>query len=71
VTHTEIAIRILFFAIGLVPAVLIGEFTAAIFSPRVRRYIASHPVAHLILLCFAVFYIVLLVPASSGPHHRF
>lgn len=59
------------FLIGLIPAITVVEFIAALFSARVRGYIVRRPLAHIILLCFAIFSVLMLIPFQSGPHHRF
>jgi hypothetical protein len=51
-----IAYWLFLIAISLVPLATMLELTAALFSKRVRRYIASHPVAHIVLFCFAAFF---------------
>jgi hypothetical protein len=62
---------ILLFATGLVPLATAGELVAAIFSKRVRAFIAKHPIAHFFWFAFTLLCIGLLIPARSGPHHRF
>jgi hypothetical protein len=64
-------IWVLLFLIGLVPLATASELVASLFSKRVRRFIASHPIAHVIWLGFTILCIFLLIPAPSGPHHRF
>ncbi len=58
----------LLFLIGLVPFAAVAELAAAVFSKRVRGYIVSHPIAHFVLLAFAVLCILLLIPAPSTQH---
>jgi hypothetical protein len=61
----------LLFIIGLVPLSTASELVAALFSKRVRTFIVRHPFAHFVWFAFTVLCIFLLIPAPSGPHHRF
>ena len=63
-----ILLRIVFVAL---PAAAVIEAIAALFSARVRRYIAQRPIAHLIWFVCAVIAGLLLIPAPGTRHGGF
>jgi hypothetical protein len=62
---------ILLVVIGFIPFATASELVAALFSKRVRKFIVSHPLAHVFWFGFTILCILLLVPARSGPHQPF
>jgi hypothetical protein len=53
--------------IYLVPIAAATELMAALFSKRVRGYIAKHSVAHALWFASALFLALLLIPAHNTP----
>jgi hypothetical protein len=62
--------RVAFYLVLLVPTVAGVELLAALFSRRVRQYIAKHRAAHFAFFVCALFLVLLLVPAPSTPQHK-
>jgi len=67
----NIAVIFLIAAMSIVPIGAAGELVAALFSKRVRSYIAAHPALHVLLWLLAALLVLCLMPARSSPHHRF
>lgn len=68
----DIAVIFLIVAMSIVPIGAAGELVAALFSKRVRSYIAAHQALHVLLWLLAALLLVLcLIPTRSSPHHRF
>jgi hypothetical protein len=67
----NIAVIFLIAAMSIVPIGAAAELIAALFSKRVRSYIYTNPALHILLWLLAALVVLLLLPASSGPHHRF
>ena len=63
--------NIFLFFYSLFPLAIVGEFVAAIFSKRVRAFIVKHPVVHTLWFGLAILSVLLLLPMSSGPNHRY
>jgi hypothetical protein len=61
----EILVVLLRAVICLVSSAAALELLAALFSTRVRRYIAQHPVAHVVWFACALLLALLLIPAHS------
>ncbi len=60
---------VLFKALGWVVAGSAGvELFAALFSPRVRRYMAQHPLVHVVWFACALCLALILIPAYSTSH---
>jgi hypothetical protein len=57
-------------AIAFFPIAAAVEIVWAIFSRRVRGYIAKHPIAHFMFFACALFMILLLIPAPSKPRRK-
>lgn len=67
----EILVTLLRTVIFVVSGVAAIELLAAVFSRRTRRYIARHPVAHLVWFVCALLLALLLIPAHSTPRGGF
>ncbi len=57
--------------IALFPIGAAAEVIGAVFSSRIRTYIAKHPIAHLLWFALAFLLATLLLPAYSTRHGGF
>jgi hypothetical protein len=55
--------------IALFPIGATVEVVWAMFSWKIRRYIAKHPTAHFLFFACALLMLLLLIPAHSAPRH--